>query len=239
MGHKGAVWSSRLSMDGAKAVTGGGDFTAFVPRLFSLRRAAANATPCRKVWDTVSGACLTTLPHNHIVRTVDLSANASRVLSGGNEKKLRLWDLGRAPVDGREASTVDGVEEFRNGAEGCAHAGTVRSACWDERRGSVVSMGEDRVVRYVFLLSCFLGEELMRCRWWDLRTLQPTHSITFSSPITSMEKSHDGELLSITSGNDVTFLSLDSCVSLPHLLSRTLTRTQTTSLPHPPAVVRT
>ena len=30
LGHTGAVWSSRLSQDGSRAVTGGGDFTAFV-----------------------------------------------------------------------------------------------------------------------------------------------------------------------------------------------------------------
>jgi serine-threonine kinase receptor-associated protein len=47
-------------------------------------------------------------------------------------------------------------------------------------------------------------------RWWDLRTRQSTHTMNFSSPITSMEKSHDGELLAITSGNDVTFISLES-----------------------------
>lgn len=52
---------------------------------------------------------------------------------------------------------MDGVEEFRNGSEGWAHAGTVRSACWDEKRGSVVSMGEDRVVRCVFRAVQLLG----------------------------------------------------------------------------------
>lgn len=161
----------------------------------------------RKVWDTVSGSCLTTLPHNHIVRTVDLSASAGKVLSGGNEKKLRLWDL---------SASLEDVQEFKNGEEGLAHKGTIRSACWDEQRQSVVSMGEDMVVRYVLDSSLVVDWSLTRrYRWWDLRTLQPTHSITFSSPITSMEK--QGGLLSITSGKDVTFLSLESCVSSPIL----------------------
>lgn len=94
----------------------------------------------------MSGSCLTTLPHHHIVRTVDLSNAATHVLSGGNEKKLRLWDLSRAPLDGSDAS-LEGVDEFRTGDEGFAHAGTIKSACWDEKRGSVVSSGDDQTVR--------------------------------------------------------------------------------------------
>ncbi|KAI5476496.1 serine/threonine kinase receptor associated protein [Pseudohyphozyma bogoriensis] len=179
-----AVWSSRISEDGLRAVTGSADFTA---------------------------NCLTTLPHNHIVRTVDLNRGSTRVLSGGHEKKLRIWDLSRAPSDGSDAS-LDDVLEFKNGEE-LAHAGTIKSAVWDEKRSSAVSFGEDKVVR-----------------WWDLRTLQPTHSITFTAPITSMEKSHDGELLSITSGNDVTFLSLES--RLPYL-THTLDYAPSTASIHP------
>lgn len=94
----------------------------------------------------MSGTCLTTLPHNHIVRTVDISESCQYILTGGNEKKLRLWDLSKAPADGTEASPTEGVLEFKNGAEP-AHAGTIKSAMFDEKRNAVVSMGEDMVVR--------------------------------------------------------------------------------------------
>lgn len=51
----------------------------------------------------------------------------------------------------------------------------------------------------------------LRHSWWDLRTLEQTHETTFSDqPISSMEKSHDGEFLAITTGKDAVFLSLDS-----------------------------
>lgn len=182
--------------------------------------------PHSKVWDSHSGACITTLPHHHIVRTVDLSASGTQVLSGGAEKKLRLWDLNRAPRDGSEWTTAEeegGVEEFRTEQGGTAHEGTIKSACFDEKRDSVISMGEDQVVRCALCLGLLVRKPrraywltsaftsaLSFDRWWDLRTRQATHSINFSSPITSMEKSHDGELLAITSGNDVTFLSLES-----------------------------
>ncbi|GAA5989149.1 hypothetical protein JCM10908_001184 [Rhodotorula pacifica] len=202
-GHKGAVWSARLSHDGARAVTASADFSA-------------------KVWDTNTGACLVTLPHAHIVRTADISgstrsappspspsfssASASspstsaptslRVLTGGHEKRLRLWDLAHAPTDGNEASTSEGVYEFRRGParEKTAHDGTIKKVLFDERRESCISMGEDRVIR-----------------WWDLRTLEMTHEMSLrDQPITSMEKSHDGEALALTAGKEVVFISLDS-----------------------------
>ena len=117
------------------------------------------------MWDTSSGACLVTLPHAHIVRTADvsespLSSSSSpsgpsaslRVVTGGQEKRLRLWDLAQAPKDGSDASTSDGgVYEFRRGSarEKTAHDGTIKKVLSDEKRQSCISMGEDRVVRSV------------------------------------------------------------------------------------------
>ncbi|GAA5996473.1 WD40 repeat domain-containing protein [Rhodotorula paludigena] len=225
-GHKGAVWSARLSRDGSLAATGSADFTA-------------------KVWDTHSGNCLVTLPHSHIVRTADLSSTSSihgftspspsaspslsspssdpsalpsqlRLLTGGHEKRLRLWDLSRAPRDGSDASATEGVDEFRRGGdrEKTAHEGTIKKVLWDEERQACVSMGEDRTIR-----------------WWDLRTLEQTHETTFSDqPISSMEKSHDGEFLAITTGKDAVFLSLDS--RLP-LMTHTLPYTPSSVSLHP------
>ncbi|BGP30239.1 hypothetical protein JCM10296v2_001991 [Rhodotorula toruloides] len=214
-GHKGAVWSARLSKDGALAATASADFTA-------------------KVWDTHTGACLVTLPHSHIVRTADLSSDSLspasppspspdapsplpstlRVLTGGHEKRLRLWDLSRAPRDGSEVSGTDGVDEFKRDGGATAHDGTIKKALWDEQRQVCISVGEDRVIR-----------------WWDLRTLQQTHEVSFQNqPITSMEKSHDGELLSVTTGKDVVFLSLDS--RLPYL-SHTLPYAPSSASLHP------
>jgi serine-threonine kinase receptor-associated protein len=69
------------------------------------------------------------------------------VLTGGAEKKLRIWDLEHAPRDGSEASQTDGVDELKADGSNTAHEGTIKSACWDEKRESVISMGEDKVVR--------------------------------------------------------------------------------------------
>lgn len=162
LGHKGAVWSSKLSArDAAIAVTGSADFSA-------------------KVWDTFTGDCLHTFPHQHIVRTVGISGDGGKVVTGGHEKKLRLFDLQRPDK-----------EELLGGER--AHEGTIKSAVW-HRGGvedTVVSAGEDKVVR-----------------WWDTRSLSLTHSMTFDNPISSMERSTSpfGELLNITTGKDVLFI---------------------------------
>jgi serine-threonine kinase receptor-associated protein len=139
-----------------------------------------------KVWDE-TGVCLTTLPHQHIVRTVDLSTNASHLLTGGNEKRLRIWDL-------THSTPLQGVVELKSSSgEALAHAGTIRSAFWNNRNDTIISMGEDRTIKF-----------------FDLRTLQESQRLEFSSSITSMEKSHDGELVSITTGNEVIFLNLET-----------------------------
>ncbi|KAI8846750.1 WD40-repeat-containing domain protein [Chytridium lagenaria] len=73
-GHKGAVWSAKLTRDAALSVTGSGDFTA-------------------KVWDNLSGTAVVTFDHSHVVRVVDVSDDGRYVLTAGMEKKVRVFDL--------------------------------------------------------------------------------------------------------------------------------------------------
>ncbi|CAO3631524.1 unnamed protein product [Cunninghamella blakesleeana] len=77
LGHKGAVWSSRLTREGKIAVTGSADFTA-------------------QVWDTYTGETIHTFQHEHIVRAVDLNEHdGTQIATGGKEAILRLFDLYR------------------------------------------------------------------------------------------------------------------------------------------------
>ena len=101
---------------------------------------AFNLVAHSKVWDTFTGTELATFPHNHIVRSVDISPSGSHIITGGQEKKLRLFDLERP-----EAEPTAFVA--KNG--GLAHEGTIRGLVWDDERAQVVSAGEDRVVRFV------------------------------------------------------------------------------------------
>jgi len=88
------------------------------------------------------------LPHNHIVRAVDLNAAATHVLSGGHEKRLRVWDLAKLDADSMGAE-ADALEFKRSDAQPRAHDGTIKSVLWDEQRNAVVSMGEDKAIRCV------------------------------------------------------------------------------------------
>jgi len=157
VGHKGAVWCTKLSHDGSRAASGSADFTA-------------------KVWDTYSGQSLHSFPHNHIVRSVAISS--SHLLTGGQEKKVRIFDIGKP----------DAEPDILSEGGGQSHDGTIKSVVWfDENTG--VSGGEDRIIK-----------------WWDRRTRTVTRKISFDHPITSMELSSQTQRLVVTSGNMVAFI---------------------------------
>lgn len=47
----------------------------------------------RKLWDALTGTELHSFPHRHIVKSVDFSSDSSKLITGCNDKKLRLYDL--------------------------------------------------------------------------------------------------------------------------------------------------
>ena len=87
LGHKGAVWGATLNKDATKAATAAADFTA-------------------KVWDAVSGDELMTLAHKHIVKTVDFTQDSNYLLTGGQDKLLRIYDLNKPEAEPKEISVV-------------------------------------------------------------------------------------------------------------------------------------
>lgn len=105
------------------------------------------------MWDTFTGTALHTFAHEHIVRTVALSPTTSSassagayLLTGGQEKKLRIFDLARPETD---PLYLVGKGE-QEGSKGKAHDGTIRSVVWDTQDGNVaVSAGEEGIVRSV------------------------------------------------------------------------------------------
>lgn len=48
-----------------------------------------------QVWDAVAGEELHTFSHSHIVKTVDFSPDSTELLTGSNEKLLKIFDLGK------------------------------------------------------------------------------------------------------------------------------------------------
>lgn len=112
-GHKGAVWNARLSKDASKAVTGSADFSA-------------------KVWDTMNGQELHSFVHNHIVRAVDFNQDGTKIMTGGKEQIVRVFDLYRPDAPAFELK---------------GHTGMVQAVCWDEPRHTVLSASDDKTVR--------------------------------------------------------------------------------------------
>ena len=77
-GHKGAVWACVLNDSAFVAATASADFSA-------------------RVWNAVTGDEVHQFPHKHIVRTAafERGVTATRLMTGGAERLLRIFDLQR------------------------------------------------------------------------------------------------------------------------------------------------
>jgi serine-threonine kinase receptor-associated protein len=122
-GHKGAVWCARLNSTATQAVTASADFTACL-------------------WDTISGDELKSFKHSHIVKCSIFSKDGKSIITGGHEKKLRLWDLEK----GVESHLMTGHTGPISYVSLCADDNLVVSAgsdetgikIWDKRTKKVV-----------------------------------------------------------------------------------------------------
>jgi serine-threonine kinase receptor-associated protein len=88
-----------------------------------------------KVWDTYTGDILASFPHQHIVRGCDFSGDGSRIVTGGMEKKLRIFDLNRDDLAGQPILSADG------------HTSVIRNVVWDGARNMILSSGDDMEIR--------------------------------------------------------------------------------------------
>ena len=125
-GHKGAVWTCTLNDPAFVAATASADFTA-------------------RVWNAISGDEVLQLPHRHIVRSVDFERgdSAKRVVTGGAEKIVRVYDLERADAPPFEfGGAADGIRCARwvKGTELLlvSYLDARNVDVWDVRGGSVV-----------------------------------------------------------------------------------------------------
>lgn len=122
-GHKGAVWGVALNSDSTRAATAAADFSA-------------------KIWDAVAGEELHTFSHSHIVKSVDFSGDSAELLTGSNEKLLKIFDLGKPEAEPQVFSGHTGglkhVLFMNNGKQmlSCAEDKTIR--CWDKASGQEV-----------------------------------------------------------------------------------------------------
>lgn len=133
IGHKGAVWNSRLSADAGLAATGSADFSAIV-------------------WNTYTGEAAHKLDHNHIVRAVAFppQVNPQLLATGGQEKKLLIFDLsqgtGSTETDAPGVLKSTSAPSYEVGKD--AHQGTVKSIVWGPDPNIIVTAAEDKKVRW-------------------------------------------------------------------------------------------
>jgi serine-threonine kinase receptor-associated protein len=83
-GHKGAVWSVALNAKATLAASGAADFTG-------------------KIWNAVSGEEMHTFQQQHIVKSVAFNRDSQYLVTGSNEKLIRIYDLNQ-PEAGEFAS---------------------------------------------------------------------------------------------------------------------------------------
>jgi serine-threonine kinase receptor-associated protein len=183
IGHKGAVWSARLSDDATLAATGSADFSA-------------------KVWDTFTGETLHTLQHNHIVRAVAFPPQEKpQVLAtGGMEKKLRIFDLSRTSTSAQiHADGSNGVgaspqvdpPSYEIGAG--EHQGAIKSIIWSRDPNIVITAADDKKIR-----------------WWDLRSRSciatyEIEGIPGSCELNSGLHGHPEGIISVAAGKNLYF----------------------------------
>uniref|UniRef100_A0A7S2XYA9 Serine-threonine kinase receptor-associated protein n=1 Tax=Fibrocapsa japonica TaxID=94617 RepID=A0A7S2XYA9_9STRA len=165
-GHKGAVWCAKLDNDATLAATASGDFSA-------------------KLWNAISGEEMHQFVHRHIVKTVEFAPDRSKLISGGQEGLLRIFDLSRPEADPDQANHKQPDQQGSL---------AVTKAVWGAEADLVVTGTSDGTVRT-----------------WDLRSLGdgPVKEVSVEGAVMDMEMSRDSRTVTVAAGTQVNFLSAE------------------------------
>jgi len=113
IGHKGAVWSAHINNTATLVVTGSADYTA-------------------KVWDALAGKELHSFAHTRIVKSVNFTSDSARILTAGQDKTLRIFDMNKTDSD---PQLMEG------------HTQSVKTALWCKDQTMIISGGGDNVIK--------------------------------------------------------------------------------------------
>lgn len=133
-----------------------------------------------KLWDAISGEEKCNYQHNHIVKSVAFDEGSNYLLTGNNEKLLRVFDL-------NQPSTNPAIEIYSG------HSGAIKRALFCRNGKCIVSCAEDKAIRV-----------------WDRSNGSEVHQIDFPVNPSNIEISHDGCILTVTNGSNVTFYEMNS-----------------------------
>lgn len=150
-----------MNADATCAATGSADFTV-------------------KIWDSCQGSELATLEHGHVVKSVDFSSDGKRLATGGQDKKLRVFDMTR--LDAPPLLTVVGPDR-------------IRKVAWARDDGVVYTGSDDGAVR------AYSGRD---------GTLVAEARLEAGGGVADLEVSQDGSTLTVAAGSQVLFLDAET-----------------------------
>lgn len=134
-----------------------------------------------KLWDAISGDLIATLEHRHVVKSVAFTPDGSRLITGGHERILRVFDLGPI-IAQREAIHPIATCELHT----------------KEIIRKVVTISDTIVVT---------GQVDGTISVWNVETKELQKSFKVDGQdtggIMDMESSRNGEILTVAAGNKV------------------------------------
>lgn len=173
-GHKGAVWAARLNHNATIALTASADYTA-------------------KLWDAISGSELRTFTHKRIVKSCDFSRSGLEIVTGGQDKILRVWDAEHGQLKNQFEGHQDTIKQvlYMKNSDFLILSGGADQVIrmWDTRSGMQVStaFAKSSVASLELspdsrLLTSAAGKEVT---FWDAATLVPIKMYTLSVELNS------------------------------------------------------
>lgn len=140
-----------------------------------------------KIWDTGTGLEKYSFEHKHVVKSVAFSKDSKNLLTGSNEKLLKVFDI--------QQPSSENIELYSG------HTGHIKRAffCRDDK----------------CIISCAEGDK--RLKIWDRGCGKVIHSIEFFTCPCSIEISNDGKILTTTYGSTVSFYEIDRMTKIKEI----------------------
>eukprot|EP01080_Neovahlkampfia_damariscottae_P010330 gene10330-2746_t len=117
-GHKGAICSSTFDKTASKVCSASADFTV-------------------KYWNAITGKELQTFNHSHIVKSCNFSPDCDRILTGGKDKLIRIYDLQKPEKEissfSGHTSTINCVKYLKNENVFISSSDDKTIKLWDQR----------------------------------------------------------------------------------------------------------